>query len=92
MVLCWCPDQIGTRIGRQYPFAFERRDSFVSSIGYHTEFVQSSDIQILRRFDALLVTYQQLAETCLFTLRLEARCRVMYYLDMATREVCNNLK
>ncbi|CAM0140394.1 unnamed protein product [Umbelopsis sp. WA50703] len=38
------------------------------------------------RFDALLVTYQQLAETCLFTLRLEARCRVMYYLDMATRE------
>ncbi|GAB5587183.1 exocyst subunit [Umbelopsis nana] len=38
------------------------------------------------RFDALLVTYQQLAETCLFTLRLEARCRVMYYLDMATQE------
>lgn len=45
------------------------------------------------RFDALLVTYQQLAETSLFTLRLEARCRVMYYLDMATREVriCRNV-
>ncbi|OAD77145.1 hypothetical protein PHYBLDRAFT_180340 [Phycomyces blakesleeanus NRRL 1555(-)] len=38
------------------------------------------------RFDTLLTTYQQLAETCLFTLRLEARCHTMYYLEMVIRE------
>ncbi|KAG0169785.1 hypothetical protein DFQ29_009538 [Apophysomyces sp. BC1021] len=38
------------------------------------------------RFDQLLTTYQQLAETCLFTLRLEGRCHTMYYLEMAIRE------
>lgn len=39
-----------------------------------------------RRFDNLLTTYQQLAETCLFTLRLENRCHTMYYLEMAVRD------
>ncbi|ORY92249.1 hypothetical protein BCR43DRAFT_508347 [Syncephalastrum racemosum] len=39
-----------------------------------------------KRYDTLLTTYQQLAETCLFTLRLENRCHVMYYLEMAVRE------
>ncbi|KAI9491703.1 Sec8 exocyst complex component-specific domain-containing protein [Zychaea mexicana] len=39
-----------------------------------------------RRFDTLLTTYQQLAETCLFTLRLENRCHVIYYLEMAMQE------
>ncbi|CEI89960.1 hypothetical protein RMCBS344292_04296 [Rhizopus microsporus] len=38
-----------------------------------------------KRFDALLTTYQQLAETCLFTLRLEGRCHTMYYLEMVIR-------
>ncbi|KAI9476110.1 MAG: Sec8 exocyst complex component-specific domain-containing protein [Benjaminiella poitrasii] len=42
--------------------------------------------EIAKRFDALLTTYQQLAETCLFTLRLEGRCHTMYYLEMAIRE------
>ncbi|KAI8878211.1 hypothetical protein K501DRAFT_196399 [Backusella circina FSU 941] len=42
--------------------------------------------EIARRFDTLLTTYQQLAETCLFTLRLEGRCHTMYYLEMAIRE------
>ncbi|KAI8994873.1 Sec8 exocyst complex component-specific domain-containing protein [Pilobolus umbonatus] len=42
--------------------------------------------EIAKRFDALLTTYQQLAETCLFTLRLEGRCHTMYYLEMAMRE------
>ncbi|KAI8380409.1 Sec8 exocyst complex component-specific domain-containing protein [Blakeslea trispora] len=41
---------------------------------------------IAKRFDALLTTYQQLAETCLFTLRLEGRCHTMYYLEMAIRD------
>ncbi|KAI9249990.1 Sec8 exocyst complex component-specific domain-containing protein [Sporodiniella umbellata] len=40
---------------------------------------------IATRFDALLTTYQQLAETCLFTLRLEGRCHTMYYLELAIR-------
>ncbi|KAI8063832.1 Sec8 exocyst complex component-specific domain-containing protein [Gongronella butleri] len=39
-----------------------------------------------RRFDTLLTTYQQLAETCLFTLRLEIRCHTLYYLQMVIRE------
>ncbi|KAI7903171.1 uncharacterized protein BX663DRAFT_433609 [Cokeromyces recurvatus] len=42
--------------------------------------------EIEKRFDALLTTYQQLAETCLFTLRLEGRCHTMYYLEMAIRD------
>ncbi|KAG2192041.1 hypothetical protein INT46_011644 [Mucor plumbeus] len=42
--------------------------------------------EIAKRFDALLTTYQQLAETCLFTLRLEGRCHTMYYLEMAVRD------
>ncbi|KAF7732333.1 hypothetical protein EC973_005229 [Apophysomyces ossiformis] len=42
--------------------------------------------ETLTRFDQLLTTYQQLAETCLFTLRLEGRCHTMYYLEMAIRE------
>ncbi|OBZ83789.1 putative exocyst complex component sec8 [Choanephora cucurbitarum] len=42
--------------------------------------------EIAKRFDALLTTYQQLAETCLFTLRLEGRCHTMYYLEMAIRD------
>jgi exocyst complex component 4 len=44
------------------------------------------DLSLHRRFDALLTTYQQLAETCLFTLRLEGRCHTMYYLEMAIRD------
>lgn len=40
-----------------------------------------------RRFDTLLTTYQQLAETCLFTLRLENRCHTIYYLEMAMQDV-----
>ncbi|KAI8340907.1 Sec8 exocyst complex component-specific domain-containing protein [Chlamydoabsidia padenii] len=39
-----------------------------------------------RRFDTLLTTYQQLAETCLFTLRLEIRCHTLYYLQMVIRD------
>ncbi|KAI7867284.1 Sec8 exocyst complex component-specific domain-containing protein [Spinellus fusiger] len=42
--------------------------------------------EVAGRFDTLLTTYQQLAETCLFTLRLEARCHTMYYLEMVIRE------
>ncbi|KAI8991536.1 Sec8 exocyst complex component-specific domain-containing protein [Mycotypha africana] len=41
---------------------------------------------IAKRFDALLTTYQQLAETCLFTLRIEARNHTMYYLELAIRD------
>jgi len=38
------------------------------------------------RFDALLATYQQLSETCLFNLHVEMRCHVMHYLDVAFSE------
>ncbi|CAG8559752.1 1079_t:CDS:10 [Racocetra persica] len=42
--------------------------------------------EMTNRFDALLATFQQLAEQCLFTLRVELRCHVMYYIDLAMRE------
>ncbi|CAG8550348.1 2665_t:CDS:10 [Diversispora eburnea] len=42
--------------------------------------------EMANRLDALLATFQQLAEQCLFTLRVELRCHAMYYLDLATRE------
>ncbi|KAL4069759.1 Sec8 exocyst complex component-specific domain-containing protein [Scleroderma yunnanense] len=37
------------------------------------------------RFSALLKTYTQLAEIILHTIRIEVRCRVMYYVDAAFR-------
>ncbi|TDL28204.1 hypothetical protein BD410DRAFT_818641 [Rickenella mellea] len=37
------------------------------------------------RFDALLKTYEQLAELILYTIRLEVRCRTIYYIDLAMR-------
>jgi hypothetical protein len=39
------------------------------------------------RFDALLATFQQLAEQALFTLRVELRCHTLHYIDKAMREV-----
>lgn len=39
-----------------------------------------------RPFDALLESYQQLANLVLFTLRVEIRLRTMHYLDKATRD------
>ncbi|RUS32021.1 hypothetical protein BC938DRAFT_476467 [Jimgerdemannia flammicorona] len=48
--------------------------------------------EIAERFDTLLTTFQQLAETCLFTLRVEARCHTLFYLDIATREGNYNLE
>lgn len=89
MVSHWNPSKARTRIGRKYSSSFERRDSIVCECSYNAYLGHGSHLSYPShsRFDALLVTYQQLAETSLFTLRLEARCRVMYYLDMATREV-----
>jgi len=37
------------------------------------------------RFQALLKTYQQLAELILDTIRIDIRCRTIYYLDSAMR-------
>lgn len=37
-------------------------------------------------FDSLLVNFRNLADLCLFTLRVEIRCHTMYYLDLAVRE------
>jgi hypothetical protein len=39
-----------------------------------------------RQFDELLASYESLAQTTLFTLRLELRCHVIYFLDQAVRE------
>ncbi|KXS11677.1 hypothetical protein M427DRAFT_426557 [Gonapodya prolifera JEL478] len=51
-----------------------------------TNVVLPLDDETSIRFDALLLKYQKLAETCLFALRIEFRCHSMYYLDLALRE------
>lgn len=39
------------------------------------------------RFQALLKTYEQLAELILHTIRIDVRCRTIHYLDAAMRHV-----
>lgn len=39
-----------------------------------------------RQFDTLLSSYESLAQTTLFTLRLEIRCHVIYFLNQTIRE------
>ena len=40
-----------------------------------------------RRFDALLKTYEQLAEMVLFTFRTDIRCQAIHYLSLSIRRV-----
>lgn len=40
-----------------------------------------------RRFDALMRTYDQLAEYVLASLRIDTRCRTIHFLDLAMRRV-----
>lgn len=40
-----------------------------------------------RRFQALLKTYEQLAEIILHSIRIDVRCRTIHYLDAAMRHV-----
>lgn len=40
-----------------------------------------------RRFQALLKTYEQLSGLILDTLRIDLRCRAIYYLEAAMRHV-----
>ncbi len=44
-------------------------------------------IKITRRFHALLKTYDQLSELILHTVRIDVRCRIAHYLDLAMRHV-----
>ena len=37
-------------------------------------------------FDGVVTSFQELATTVLFTLRVETRCRVLYYLDKSMTE------
>jgi exocyst complex component 4 len=39
-----------------------------------------------RQFDSLIASYESLAQTTLFTLRLELRCHVIYFLTQTIRE------
>lgn len=39
------------------------------------------------RFDAIMKTYDQLAELTLSTIRIDVRCRVMHYLDSGIQSV-----
>ncbi|KWU43286.1 hypothetical protein RHOSPDRAFT_26426 [Rhodotorula sp. JG-1b] len=50
------------------------------------DFVLPLTNEMVKPFDALIDSYQQLADMVLFTLRLELRLRTMHYLDKATRD------
>lgn len=39
------------------------------------------------RYQALIKTYEQLADLILVTIRIDLRCRTMYYLDCSMRHV-----
>ena len=39
------------------------------------------------RFQALHMTYAQLAELIMYTLRIDIRCRAMHFVDLALRHV-----
>jgi exocyst complex component 4 len=54
---------------------------------YRVYFKQGGLTQRHRRFHALLQTYDQLAEFILYTIRMDVRCRVIHYLDLALRHV-----
>jgi exocyst complex component 4 len=45
----------------------------------------------LSRFQALLKTYEQLAELILHSIRIDVRCRTIYCLDAAMRHVLSSL-
>lgn len=51
-----------------------------------------TDRMKLRRFGAMLKTYTQLAEIILHSIRTEIRCRTIYYLDAAFRQVSGKLR
>ncbi|ORX58842.1 hypothetical protein DM01DRAFT_1333460 [Hesseltinella vesiculosa] len=76
------PDSYEAAISKRWSHSVKRLSS--------TEPTESAALPLrgesARRFDTLLTTYQQLAETCLFTLRLEIRCHTLYYLQMVVRE------
>lgn len=41
---------------------------------------------MISRFREILKRYEDLTETCLFTLRVEYRCHCLYFIDLALRE------
>jgi hypothetical protein len=48
-------------------------------------------VDAFRRFDALLKTYEQLAEMVLFTFRTDIRCQAIHYLNLSIRRVSNSV-
>ncbi|KAI8093036.1 Sec8 exocyst complex component-specific domain-containing protein [Halteromyces radiatus] len=80
----------GSPDGESYEAANSRRwsssEKRLSSIEHTGAALLPLRGEAARRFDTLLTTYQQLAETCLFTLRLEIRCHTLYYLQMVIRD------
>ncbi|KAG8937024.1 hypothetical protein FRC02_008131 [Tulasnella sp. 418] len=54
--------------------------------------VQSQDLELLlsnataSQFDALVQTYEQMAELVLYTMRLDIRCRAIHFLDLSVKE------
>ncbi|KAG2122034.1 Sec8 exocyst complex component-specific domain-containing protein [Suillus cothurnatus] len=67
------------------PFTPSAIPTFLSRSTYDEQLSLPLSQEMAMRFGALLKTYSQLAEIILHTIRIDIRCRTMYYLDAAMR-------
>jgi exocyst complex component 4 len=67
------------------PFTPSAIPTFLSRSTYDEQLSLPLSREMAMRFGALLKTYSQLAEIILHTIRIDIRCRTMYYLDAAMR-------
>jgi len=63
------------------------RDGTVSETIKFFRFLKIFRCSMTRRFQALLKTYEQLAELVLNTIRIDVRCRAIHYLESSMRHV-----
>ena len=79
-----------------FSYSFRQQPIATSFINRHERVRDSPNLSLLlrivhdsaRRFGSLILTYEQLARIVLFTIRIDIRCRVIYYLTAALRHVC----
>lgn len=65
---------------------FDQGNGHVSWLIHHP-CVTTAYASLRRRYDALLKAYEQLAELVIHTIRVEMRCRIVHFLDLAMRKV-----
>jgi len=68
------------------PISLQRRGSVSKSTSEDDTLRLPLTPAMAMRFDALLKTYEQLAELVLCTLRIDLRCRTIHYIDLAVQQ------